>query len=221
MLPKTWNRHHDHRSDPSPTGVRAEALRLIAPIVLALVAAACGGASEADPSATSPFSAAPPTGTNEPGPIELDITVATASTTTTAVPADDWTVGGTITAGGVLAGAFEAFPLCDVRNDADGEFLNIAFGYQNLDDPTEPTVRVVAHVRGWRDQGDFETPFDAQYQTGTGIGVTFQDAAGVAQITIAFIDSVGDADVARIDLEGSFDGAVDGTVRADLTCIAG
>lgn len=197
-------------------------LRLIAPIVLALVAAACGGTAASDSASTSSTSSpGPPAGDGEAPPVVLDVTVSTTSAATTPAQTDDWALGGTVTADGILAGTFDVFPMCDVRNDADGEFLNVAFGYQDLDDPAVPTVRVVTHVPGWRDQGEFKTAMEAQYETGSGAAVTFQDAMGVAEITITFVGSIGEAEVATIELWGSFDGAVNGTVRASLTCVAG
>ncbi len=199
-------------------------------LALGLVLTACGGAEDppapsvavtvpAATSATAPTSPTrAPATTTAPEAVELDVV-----TETTAAPAapEQWEVGGTVQATGPLAGSFDVLPLCDVRTDSEGEFLNVAFGYQDLDDESQPTVRVVIHVRGWRTQGNFETGLEAQYQTGTGMDLALQDAAGDALVDVAFVGELGGVDVARIDVAGSFDGAVAGTVAGELTCFAG
>lgn len=200
--------------------------RLGSVAALTLVLTACGGTgddvAETGNSPPSPATTLTATATTAaPDPTDLTVEIETTSTTS-AEPASDWAVGGTVIATGPLEGSFEVSPLCDVRNDADGEFLNVAFGYQDLEELHQPTVRVVMHVRGWRDQGEFVAELEAQYQTGTSIeDLTLEDAAGEASLSIAFIDNLGGVAVATIDVEGSFDGPFSGTVSADLTCLAG
>jgi hypothetical protein len=192
--------------------------RIVRLTVLIALLAACGGGDETGTTASAPSSTTTAAASADE-PVQLD--VVTETTTTTAAAAADWEVGGSVTATGPLAGTFEVAPLCDVRNDADGEFLNIAFGYQDLDDAAQPTVRIVVHVRGWQDQGDFVTDLEAQYQTGSGMDLALQDAAGEARLSLAFIDTLGGVQVTDVDLDGDFDGAVTGTVSATLICLAG
>ncbi len=200
-------------------------LRQVGALVTALLfVTACGGGSSAGPtSATEAPATTEGVAATDPGGaaegIELDVEIDT--TTSTAPPGPSWEIGGTVTATGPLEGTFDFDPWCDIRKDSEGEFLNVAFGYEDRDDAEVPTVRIVVHVREWRDQGDFETSLEAQYQTGSGFDLTLDDAAGAARLSLALLDKAAGADVLQIALQGDFDGAVAGTVDADLVCYAG